>query len=202
MKPNGRKRKAARYAARHKKEKFVPQQISDEQRRTFLRDEYLFIQGQYEDYDKRSLTIKGWIGSGAIAALAIAFNSTYKFAFVIPLIAFVIVCVVWYLEAYWKLFQYALADRIRIIEAYFRNDSDIFEKNPDPFQIYHYWFKSYSKDQPIYPYEKTRRHAPRPRRHAERLREAAFQRFVYLPYVPLLVLCIGSFFLLYFAPRQ
>ena len=34
----------------------------------------------------------------------------------------VIALVFWYLEAKWKLFQHALADRIRVIEAYFRDD--------------------------------------------------------------------------------
>ena len=49
--------------------------LPDDQRRGYLRDEYLFLQGQYEDYDKRSLTIKGWVSTGAIAALALAFKA-------------------------------------------------------------------------------------------------------------------------------
>jgi hypothetical protein len=172
----------------------VATEIGDDQRRNYLRDEYLFLQAQYEDYDKRSLTIKSWVSSGAIAALALAFNSSYKSAAFVPVIVAVIVSVIWYLEAYWKLFQYALADRIRIIEAYFRNDPEILIKNPDPFQIYHWWFKSYRWDEPIYEYEKTEKR--RPKRHSLRLREAAFQRFVYLPYLPILALCAASLVIL------
>jgi len=170
-------------------------EISTEQRHNYLRDEYLFLQQQYEDYDKRSLTIKSWVSSGAAAALALAFNASSMF---VTVIVAIIVLVTWYLEAYWKLFQYALADRIRIIEAYFRNDPDVLFKNPDPFQTYHWWFKSYKKDEPIYGYEKT---APgnqkRPRSHRSRLIQAAFQRFVYLPYLPIVVLCFASFLILW-----
>ena len=79
------------------------------------------------------------------------------------------------------------------IEAYFRNDPDVLIKNPDPFQIYHYWFKSYSRDEPIFDYERI----SRPKSHSVRLRKVAFQRFVYLPYVPILVLCGASFVILF-----
>jgi hypothetical protein len=174
--------------------------MTEDQRRSYLRDEYLLLQNQYEDFDKRSLTIKGWVSSGAIAALALSFSSSHKLAPVMPIIVALIVAVIWYLEAYWKLFQYALADRIRIIEAYFRNDPDILIKKPDPFQIYHWWFRSYSKDEPIYDYE--REGNLRPKRHSERLRRTALHRFVYLPYSPILVLCAASFIILIIVPNH
>jgi len=169
-------------------------EMGEDQRRGYLRDEYLFLQAQYEDYDKRSLTIKGWVSGGAVAALAFGFNAASVF---VPVMVAVLVSVIWYLEAYWKLFQYALADRIRIIEAYFRNDPDILFKNPAPFQIYHWWFKSYGTDEPIYGYEGAiGNKARRPQRHSVRLRKAALQRFVYLPYLPILALCALSFIFL------
>src|SRR5262245_29330539 len=172
-------------------------ELSDEQRRSFLKDEYLFLQAQYEDYDKRSLQIKGWISSGAAAGLALAFNVTNKAAvWALPIIVASIVVIIWYLEAHWKLFQYALADRIRVLEAYFRNDPEILAKNPDPFQIYHWWFRSYARDEPIYKYEEA--HRPRPQ--SQRLFAAAFQTFVCLPYLPLLVLCAASLAILLSAP--
>jgi len=99
-------------------------EMDDQERRAFLKDEYLFLQNQYEDFDRRSLTIKGWLSTGAIAAIALSFNSSYKDVYVVPILVASIAAVFWYLEAYWKLFQYALADRIRVIEAYFRSDSD------------------------------------------------------------------------------
>jgi hypothetical protein len=167
---------------------------SDEQRRNYLKDEYLLLQNQYEDYDKRSLTIKSWVSGGAIAALALAFNSSYKAVLFVPVIVGVIVAVIWYLEAYWKLFQYALADRIRMIEAYFRNDPDILIKDMSPFQIYHWWFLTYTKDQPIFEYE--RRENLRPKSHSKRLWRVARQRFVCLPYLPILALCAVSLIIL------
>jgi hypothetical protein len=164
-------------------------ELTDDQRRSFLKDEYFFLQAQYEDYDRRSLQIKGWVSSGAVAALALAFNtSSMTGALILPVIAATIVVAIWYLEAYWKLFQYALADRIRIIEAHFRNESDILIKNPEPLQIYHWWFLSFNEDKPIYKYEEGKR----PRSRSARLREVAFQRFVCLPYLPILILCAAS----------
>jgi len=168
----------------------MPDDAGEAQKRGFLKDEYLFLQAQYEDYDRRSLTIKGWVSTGAVAALALAFNSSYqREAAVIPMMVAVLICIVWYLEAYWKCFQYALADRIRIIEAHFRKDQDVLFKDPEPFQIYHWWFRSYAYDQPIFEYERKER----PRSRSLRLRRAAFQRFVMLPYVPLLVFCVIIF---------
>ena len=43
--------------------------LKDEDLRTALKDEYLLLQNQYEDFDRRSLTIKGWFGGGAAAAV-------------------------------------------------------------------------------------------------------------------------------------
>ena len=93
-------------------------ELSDPERRAFLKDEYLLLQNQYEDFDRRSLTIKGWVASGAAAALAISFSTSYRLSILIPVFVSAIALVFWYLEAKWKLFQYALADRIRVIEAY------------------------------------------------------------------------------------
>jgi hypothetical protein len=169
-------------------------EMTEEQRRGYLKEEYLFLQSQYEDYDRRSLVIKGWVAGGAIAALALAFNSSYKLAILLPVMTAVIVASVWYLEAHWKLFQYALADRIRVIEAYFRSDADILIKKPHPFQIYNWWYKSYSRDEPIYEYEKNS--GKRPQSHFARLIAAASQKFVCIPYLPILVLCGMTFVIL------
>lgn len=143
-------------------------EMDDKERWAFLKDEYLFLQNQYEDFDRRSLTIKGWLSTGGIAAIAISFNSSYKDVYIIPIFVASIAAVFWYLECYWKLFRYALRDRIRVIEAYFRSDTDILVRNPEPFQIYDWWFRSYCKDEPIYKDEKT--FHLRPKDHATRLR--------------------------------
>lgn len=104
----------------------------------------------------------------------------------------VIAAVFWYLEVYWKVFQYSLADRIRVIEAFFRDDADILVRQPEPFQVYHFWFKSFTEDEPIYEYEKSYR--PKPLGY--RLREAAFQSFVMALYVCIIGLSLLSFVIL------
>jgi hypothetical protein len=103
----------------------------------------------------------------------------------------------WLLEANWKLFQYALADRIRIIEAHFRDDAEILVKDPAPFQIYHYWFRSHAMDEPIYPWE----HDSRPRSIRKRLWKAARLPFVMLPYAIIVLLSLTSIIVLALARR-
>jgi hypothetical protein len=166
-------------------------ELDEREYRSFLKDEYLLLQNQYEDYDRRSLTIKGWVGSGAAAALALAFNSSCRAALLVPVFVAVIAAVFWYLEAYWKVFQYSLADRIRVIEAYFR-DVDISVPHPAPFQAYHCWYKSFAKDEPIYEYEKSYR----PKSLGNRLREAAFQSFVMALYICIIGMSLLSFVIL------
>lgn len=152
-----------------------------------LRDEYLKLQDQYEDYDRRALTIKGWISAASIAGFALGIDSG-KHVNVATLIAIALIALCfWYLESSWKLFQYAIRDRIRIIEAHFRKDERILFKNPQPLQIYHWWFKSYSQDLPIYPHESEYR----PSSKGKRLLKAAFQPFVHLPYSLIILICLG-----------
>ena len=93
--------------------------VTPEEKRALLKEEYFFLQQQYQAFDDKTLTIKGWISTGAIAGLALAFGNEVHHAYLIPCFIIVISCIFWYLEAYWKLFQYAFSDRIRIIEAYF-----------------------------------------------------------------------------------
>jgi hypothetical protein len=140
------------------------------------------------------LMIKSWVTGGVTAALGLAFSSSYKAVLFVLVIVGVIVAVIWYLEAYWKLFQHALADRIRMIEAYFRSDQKILIKDMSPFQIYHWWYLTYSKDEPIYEYERTTNR--RPKSHSERLWKAARHYYVCLPYLPILALCVVSFIIL------
>lgn len=152
----------------------------------FLKDEYLKLQDQYEDYDRRALLIKGWIGAGSVAGFALGTNADKHITLLTLVSIALIACCFWYLEAKWKTFQYAISDRIRLIEAYFRKDPDVLFKDPAPLQIYSWWFKSYSNDEPIYEYERSYR----PVNHRTRLKNAAFQDFVHLPYSLIIALCI------------
>jgi hypothetical protein len=102
-------------------------EMREDQRRDYLKDEYLLLRNQYQGYDTSSLQIKGWVSAGAAAALALASKSDYDYgqSLFTVFIVTVIVLVMWVLEAWWKVFQFTSADRIRIIEAYFRNDPEI-----------------------------------------------------------------------------
>jgi hypothetical protein len=166
--------------------------LTDPEFRAFLKDEYLLLQDQHEDFDRRTLTIKGWIGTGAFAALAVAFSSSYKYAYILP-------C--WWQS--WPAYSgisrhtgsyFNRLARIRIIEAYFREDPKIFEKNSVPFQAYHRFYLSYQPDEPIYEYEKKEK--GRPRSKSRRLGELAGQGFVCQPYLTIIVLGIAFFIVL------
>jgi hypothetical protein len=180
--------------------KFMPPKIPEEQLITFFRDEYLLLQNQYEDYDKRSLAIKGWVTSGVVTALALSLNAQFPTSLFIALIVAFVILIAWYTETYWKLFQYGFADRIRIIEAYFRGEEDILIKDLKPFQIYHWWFKSYVADEPIYSYESLPGKKQRSRSVFRRFWIVAFKQFVFLPYLPLLFLCIVCVVYVIFRP--
>jgi len=157
--------------------------FTDAEYKSFLRDEYLLLQNQYEDYDRRSITIKGWVSSGMVAGLAFSLTKDAASPF-IPFIIALFALVFWWLEASWKIFQYAIVGRIRILEANFRNDPDILYKNPPPFQVYHWWYKTFANDEPIFVYETTRR-----RRHwVMRVLRVATQPFVQLPYSIIIIL--------------
>lgn len=161
--------------------------MDQNQKYAFWRDEYLKLQDQYEDFDRRSLTIKGWIAAGSVTAMAIGLDSS-KSPYIWIVIALVSACF-WYLEANWKMFQYALQSRIRILEAAFRDDPDILWKDPPPFQIFSWWFRAYADREPIYADEKDRPKLSR----AQWLRRIALQRFVMLPYVLFILLSIVGF---------
>lgn len=165
--------------------------MEDKDRLPLLKDEYLFLQQQYEDYDRRSLTIKGWVGSGSVAALALAFNAKHPAAALIPLFTIVLAVVIWMLEANWKLFQHSFAYRIRTLEAHFRGDTTLVEAGPPaPFQIYSSWFRALTEDPPVYKYEEDGKLRRRSRR--ARFLAAATLPFVYALYVTIIVLSLIS----------
>lgn len=155
--------------------------------RDYLKEEYFKLQDQYEDYDRRALQIKGWVGAGAIAGIAIGLDPTKSGSGLIWFFIAILSTCFWYLEAKWKVFQYATSDRIRIIEAYFRGDNEILFKDLKPLQIYHWWYKSYLKDAPIYQYENDYRHKSL----KFRIKKAAFQDYVMLPYLLIIFACFA-----------
>ena len=148
-----------------------------EQNDAFLRDEYLLIQNQYEDYDRRSLTIKSWISAASIAAIALgAHVDKTQSAKIWALIAGISLCI-WYLEGRWKMFQYAYRGRLKKLEAHFRNAATTKKKRLAPFQIYDQWFESY-------------RSVP----FLAQIFMAMWQDFVFIPYLPVIVACAFLYF--------
>ena len=138
----------------------------DEQDR-FLKDEYLKLQDQYEDYDRRSLTIKGWVSAGAAAALVLGLKEQGALGPRVWLVVGGLAICFWYLEARWKSFQYALRPRIEALELYFRGGSEV---APAPLQIFSAWFAEKGLGSML-----------------ARFAGAAVQDFVILPYLPILV---------------
>jgi len=155
-----------------------------------LKEEYVYLQNQYEDFDKRALSIKGWVAGGALAALGFALKEPPGKATEIACIAVACVALsIWILEANWKMFQHALRDRIRILEAFFRGQTDVLFKNPPPFQIFHWWYLCHFEDKPIYPDE---RHRPQPR--WRRFLKVFVEPFVCIPNVVLIALSLTGYF--------
>lgn len=157
----------------------------------FLKDEYLKLQDQYEDFDRRALQIKGWVAAGSIAAVALGFEKEKGGIAIWITVALFSLCF-WYLEARWKMFQNAVQARIRVIEAYFRDDPDRLIKFPEPLQMFNHWNASYRDDMPVYDYEREQvENGVRPRSKTSLFWKEAKQDFVMLPYALIIVICIA-----------
>ncbi|PSJ39464.1 hypothetical protein [Allosphingosinicella deserti] len=102
-----------------------------------LRAEYLLIQAQYEAYDQRALTLKGFATPLLGAGLAVGVGG--EDSLVLLGTAFV-AAALWLLEAMWKSFQYCFAARIEAIEAWYLGEGD--EHFP-PFQIFTEWGRAW-----------------------------------------------------------
>lgn len=103
------------------------------ERAGLLRDEYLFLLGQYEAFDGKALTIKSWatplLGGGVVLAIE-------KSSVGIALAVAVVAATLWILEAIWKNFQFCYRDRIELLERWFRGE---IVEAPAPFQVHAAW---------------------------------------------------------------
>lgn len=152
-------------------------EINEAERRAFLKDEYLLLQGQYEDFDRRSITIKGWVATASTVGFGTALAQDQQvFSICILVIVAILSAIIWYLESHWKFFQYAFQARIIEIEAYFCDEFDcsnakyICTNPPKPFQVYASWKNSYKLNNNS---------------------SVSFQKFVQLPYS--VIICISVF---------
>lgn len=138
-----------------------------------LKAEYLLIQGQYEAFDQRALSLKALATPLLGAGLAVGLKEGS-----IGILGATILVAgsLWLLEAIWKSFQYCLGTRIKALEAWHRGEGD---DDLPPFQIYAWWGESW------------RDHY----RHPAALAGILVLPFVLLPYAPMIIVgiagCVG-----------
>lgn len=103
-----------------------------------LQAEYLHLQKVVEDFDGRVVTIKAWSVSFSLVAFLGAFAAHSDGAL---LVASATAFLFWFLEAYWKQFQFVYYRRCDQIEAHFRGESSLLH----PFQIAVSWQEHYRR---------------------------------------------------------
>ncbi|HYK53440.1 MAG TPA: hypothetical protein VEV38_07915, partial [Candidatus Eremiobacteraceae bacterium] len=112
--------------------------MTDSERVTLLKEEYLLLQQFYEDYDGKAITIKGWSATIGLAAIGAGFYETHYLWLFGAGVSFVF----WMIESYWKSFQYMYNERIAAIEQAFRDEQF---GAIAPLQIYTSWFEVFRR---------------------------------------------------------
>jgi len=103
-----------------------------------LEKEYFHLQRVVEEFDSKSLTIKAW---SVTLGVSIATSKAFTDNMMLLLVAAIGALMFWFIEAYWKTFQYANYRRIGQIEDYFSGKREEI-KTP---QIGTSWGESYSE---------------------------------------------------------
>ena len=140
-----------------------------------LKAEYTILQSQYEAFDGRALMIKSWSAPLLAGGVGLGVNNK-SIALIVALIVAAIS--LWVLEAIWKSFQYCYTDRIKLIEAWFREQRS---QEISPFQIFTSWGEVWHR---YYRYPNS-------------LISIVQQPFVWMPYLPIIV--VGIFAIFYVA---
>ena len=104
-----------------------------------LKAEYLQIQGQYEAFDQRALSMKALATPLLGAGLAFGVK---EHSDIVVYATTAVALSLWVLEAIWKGFQHCFASRIEVLEDWFRGTGPDDEA---PFQIYRAWTESYAR---------------------------------------------------------
>jgi hypothetical protein len=113
--------------------------MKDSETRELLKSEYLHLHKVIVDFDGRAITIKAWSVSFSLVALVGAFTLHAAAALLISSFS---AALFWLIEGYWKTFQYAHYERMRVIENYFRGE----RKALVPLQINASWIKQWRAD--------------------------------------------------------
>lgn len=109
------------------------------QRTDLLKDEYVMLQGFYQDIDEKGLNIKNWSITVALAAIGAGFFYHRN----IFLLSCLTALMFWVLEAYWRGLSYFFVVRIKDIESAFeasRQNKEI------PLQVYSTWERAFEKN--------------------------------------------------------
>ena len=104
-----------------------------------LQKEYFHLQSVIENFDSKSLTIKAWSVS---VAGAIAGSGMYLESKIVILFASIVSLMFWYIDGYWKTFQYANYRRLGHIESYLKTGA----KQIIPLQITRSWNASHNQN--------------------------------------------------------
>jgi hypothetical protein len=112
--------------------------MDEQQRTTFLRDEYLQLQKVIEDFDGRAITIKAWSITFSLVAIVGAFATHAPIALLVGSLSSALF---WLIEGFWKSFQDAYYERAYSIERFFSGDN----AGLIPFQIGNSWYIRWKK---------------------------------------------------------
>jgi hypothetical protein len=112
--------------------------VDDQQKNSFLKDEYLHLQKAIEDFDGRAVTIKAWSITFSLVAIVGAFASH---APAVLLVGSLTAALFWLIEGFWKTFQDAYYERAYQIEQYFAGA----KRDLVPLQISKSWHQRWSK---------------------------------------------------------
>ena len=112
-------------------------ELNEEKKLELLEKEYFHLNTVVESFDSKSLTIKAWnvTLAGSLGGAG-AFTKQYE----LLLFAAFASLLFWFIDTYWKNFQYANYRRLGHIEDYFSGNKSTIEC----FQIGRTWYQSYS----------------------------------------------------------
>jgi hypothetical protein len=144
-----------------------------------LKSEYILLQGQYEAFDSRALTIKSWAAPLLAGGLGPGLK---EYSIAVELATILAASCLWLLEGIWKNFQYCYIQRIELIERFFRGEAS--GETIKPFQMFDSWGKEWN----------------RWFRHRRALAQRLRAPFVFLPYLPIIIGCVMAILWIASAP--
>ncbi len=112
--------------------------MNSESRISLIKDEYIMLQGFYEDIDERCITIKGWSITAGLAAIGAGFVYSELLFLAAVFTSFLF----WYLEGYWRGLSFFFSRRILEIEAGIR-EGDL--DGLTPLHVYNSWQRNFEK---------------------------------------------------------